>query len=130
MALTRDQLARWLPFLHWPRPDRALLINEASAGITVALMVIPQGVAYAALAGMPLVTGVYAALFPSLIAVLFSSSARLSVGPTALSSVLVGASLAPLAVPGSREWVAYAVWLSLLSGIMQVVLGAARLGWV
>jgi SulP family sulfate permease len=130
MAMNRDQLLRWLPFLAWPRPDRALLVNEASAGITVALMVIPQGVAYAALAGMPLVTGVYAALFPALIAVLFSSSARLSVGPTALTSLLVGASLAPLAVPGSREWVALAVWLTLLSGGMQLLLGVARFGWL
>ena len=130
MAMNRDRLVRWLPFLAWPRPDRALLVNEAAAGVTVALMVIPQGVAYAALAGMPLVTGVYAALLPALIAVLFSSSARLSVGPTALTSLLVGASLAPLAIPGSSEWVAYAVWLTLLSGVMQVVLGAARFGWV
>ena len=130
MALTRDRLLRWLPFLAWPRPDRALLVNEASAGITVALMVIPQGVAYAALAGMPLITGIYAALFPALIAVLFSSSARLSVGPTALTSLLVGASLAPLAIPGSREWVALAVWLTLLSGLMQFVIGAARFGWL
>jgi len=127
---TRQRLSRWFPFLSWPRPDRALLINEASAGITVALMVIPQGVAYAALAGMPLITGIYAALFPALIAVLFSSSARLSVGPTALTSVLVGASLAPLAVPGSAEWVSLAVWLTLLSGLMQVALGAGRLGWL
>lgn len=128
--LTRDRLVRWLPFLDWPRPDRALLLNEASAGITVALMVIPQGVAYAALAGMPLITGVYAALFPALIAVMFSSSARLSVGPTALTSLLVGASLAPLAIPGSREWVALAVWLTLLSGLMQLVLGIGRFGWL
>lgn len=130
MAMNRDRLLRWFPFLAWPRPDRALLVNEASAGITVALMVIPQGVAYAALAGMPLVTGVYAALFPALIAVLFSSSARLSVGPTALTSLLVGASLAPLAVPGSNEWVALAVWLTLMSGVMQVLLGVARFGWL
>ena len=130
MSRQRSPLTRWLPFLAWPRPDRALLLGEASAGITVALMVIPQGVAYAALAGMPLVTGVYAALLPALVAVLFSSSARLSVGPTALTSVLVGASLAPLAIPGSHEWVALAVWLALLSGLMQAVLGAARLGWL
>ena len=130
MAMNRDRLLRWLPFLAWPRPDRALLVNEASAGITVALMVIPQGVAYAALAGMPLITGIYAALFPALIAVLFSSSARLSVGPTALTSLLVGASLAPLAVPGSREWVALAVWLTLLSGLMQLLLGVVRFGWL
>ena len=129
-ALRRERLLRWLPFLGWPRPDRALLTTEAAAGITVALMVIPQGVAYAALAGMPLVTGVYAALLPALVAVLFSSSARLSVGPTALTSLLVGASLAPLAIAGSREWVAYAVWLTLLSGTMQLLLGAARFGWL
>ncbi|WP_399678844.1 SulP family inorganic anion transporter [Xenophilus sp.] len=129
-ASRRERLAHWLPFLAWPRPNRPLLINEALAGITVALMVIPQGVAYASLAGMPLATGIYAALWPALVAVLFSSSARLSVGPTALSSILIGAALAPLAVPGSREWVSLAVWLALLSGLMQVVLGAARFGWL
>jgi len=129
-STTRQRLSRFFPFLAWQRPDRALLVNEASAGITVALMVIPQGVAYAALAGMPLITGIYAALLPSLVAVLFSSSARLSVGPTALTSLLVGASIAPLAVPASQEWVSLAVWLTLLSGAMQLALGAARLGWL
>ena len=119
-----------MPCLAWPRPSRALLQNEALAGITVALMVIPQGVAYAALAGMPLVTGVYAALWPALVAVLFSSSQRLSVGPTALTSLLVGASLAPLAVAGSAEWVALAVWLTLLSGGIQILIGAGRFGWL
>ena len=119
-----------MPCLAWPRPSRALLQGEAVAGITVALMVIPQGVAYAALAGMPLVTGVYAALWPALVAVLFSSSQRLSVGPTALTSLLVGASLAPLAVAGSAEWVAMAVWLTLLSGGIQILIGAGRLGWI
>ncbi|MDB5827685.1 MAG: sulfate transporter, partial [Variovorax sp.] len=119
-----------MPCLAWPRPSRALLQGEALAGITVALMVIPQGVAYAALAGMPLVTGVYAALWPALIAVLFSSSQRLSVGPTALTSLLVGASLAPLAVAGSDEWVAMAVWLTLLSGGIQILIGLGRFGWM
>ena len=126
----RRRAARWVPALAWPRPTRALLQNEAMAGITVALMVIPQGVAYAALAGMPLQTGVYAALWPALVAVLFSSSQRLSVGPTALTSLLVGASLAPFAVAGSAEWVSLAVWLTLLSGAIQLLLGAVRFGWL
>ena len=126
----RQRLARWIPCLAWPRPSGALLRGEALAGITVALMVIPQGVAYAALAGMPLVTGVYAALWPALVAVLFSSSQRLSVGPTALTSLLVGASLAPLAVAGSTEWVALAVWLTLLSGGIQILIGVGRFGWM
>lgn len=124
------RLERLFPFLRWPRPDAALLRNEAMAGLTVGLMVIPQGVAYAALAGMPLVTGIYASLLPALIAVLFSASPRLSVGPTALTAVLVGASLAGLAEPGSPQWVALAVWLSLLSGLLQIVLGFARFGWL
>jgi SulP family sulfate permease len=78
-----------------------LLRGEALAGLTVGLMVIPQGVAYAQLAGMPLITGIYASLLPALVAVLFSASARLSVGPVALTSLLIYAGLAPLAQPGS-----------------------------
>ncbi len=124
------RLERLFPFLRWPRPDAALLRGEAMAGLTVGLMVIPQGVAYAALAGMPLVTGIYASLLPALIAVLFSASPRLSVGPTALTSVLIGASLVGLAEPGTTQWVALAVWLALLSGLLQIVLGFARFGWL
>ena len=67
------QLIRILPFLRWPRPSAALLRGEAMAGLTVGLMVIPQGVAYAQLAGMPLVTGIYASMLPALVAVLFSA---------------------------------------------------------
>jgi SulP family sulfate permease len=125
--------ARWkhrLPFLHWPRPDRALWHSELFAGLSVGLMVIPQGVAYAALAGMPLITGIYASLLPALVAVLFSASTRLSVGPTALTAMLVSASLAGMAAPGSAEWVHLAVWLSLLTGLLQIVLGFARFGWL
>ncbi len=123
-------LHRWLPFLRWPRPDRSLLWGELMAGLTVGLMVVPQGVAYADLAGMPLVTGIYASLLPALVAVLFSSSARLSVGPTALSCLLVGAALTGLAERGSPEWVTLAIWLALLSGAMQLLLGAFRFGWL
>ncbi len=124
------RLKRLLPFLNWPRPDAALLRGEAMAGLTVGLMVVPQGVAYAALAGMPLVTGIYASLLPALIAVLFSASVRLSVGPTALTCLLISASLTGLAEPGSAQWIALAVWLALLSGLLQIVLGFARFGWL
>ncbi|MDO9433864.1 SulP family inorganic anion transporter [Hydrogenophaga sp.] len=125
-----SRLLRLFPFLRWPRPDAALLRGEALAGLTVGLMVIPQGVAYAALAGMPLVTGIYASLLPALIAVLFSASPRLSVGPTALTCLLVFASLSGLAEPGSAQWVALAVWLALLTGLLQIALGFARFGWL
>jgi SulP family sulfate permease len=125
-----SRLQRLFPFLSWPRPDATLLRGEAMAGVTVGLMVIPQGVAYAALAGMPLITGIYASLLPALIAVLFSASPRLSVGPTALTCLLVSASLSGLAAPGSAQWIALAVWLALLSGMLQIVLGFARFGWL
>lgn len=125
-----SSLSRWFPFLAWPRPDRHLLKGEFSAGMTVGLMLVPQGVAYAALAGMPLVTGIYASLIPALVAVLFSSSTRLGVGPTALTSLLIGASLTGLAEPGSAQWVALAAWMALLSGLLQLVMGVARFGWL
>ena len=104
--------------------------GEFWAGITVGLMLVPQGVAYAALAGMPLVTGIYASLLPGIVAVLWSSSTRLGVGPTALTSLLIGASLTGLAEPGSAEWVALAVWTALLSGLLQLMLGVVRFGWL
>lgn len=123
-------LSRYFPFLTWPKPDRGTLAGELWAGLTVGLMVIPQGVAYAALAGMPLITGIYASMLPALVAVLWSSSTRLSVGPTALTCLLVGTALTGMAAPGSPEWVAMAVWLALLSGALQVLLGLARFGWL
>lgn len=123
-------LSRWLPFLRWPRPDRTLLQGEFIAGMTVGLMLVPQGVAYAALAGMPLVTGIYASLVPALVAVMLSASTRLGVGPTALTSLLIGASLTGMAEPGSAQWVALAAWMALLSGLLQLVMGMARFGWL
>ena len=123
-------MTRWFPFLAWPRPDRELLKGEFWAGLTVGLMLVPQGVAYAALAGMPLVTGIYASLLPGLVAVLWGSSTRLGVGPTALTSLLIGTSLVGLAEPGSAQWVSLAVWIALLSGALQLVLGLVRFGWL
>jgi SulP family sulfate permease len=124
------RLSRWFPFLNWPRPTAALLRGEIAAAITVALVMIPQSVAYAGLAGMPLIAGLYATFLPALVAVLFSASTRLSVGPSALSSVLVGASLIGMAEPSSAQWVMLAVWLALLSGGIQLALGAAGAAWV
>lgn len=122
--------SHWLPFLNWPRPTAALLRGETLAGLTVALVMVPQSVAYAALAGMPLVTGLYAALLPALIAVLFGSSTRLSVGPAALTCVLIGSSLSGMAEVASAQWVQLAVWLAILSGVLQLAMGAGGFAWV
>ncbi|RYX89098.1 MAG: SulP family inorganic anion transporter [Comamonadaceae bacterium] len=124
------KLSACLPFLRWPRPDAAMLRGEAGAALTVALVMIPQSVAYASLAGMPLITGLYATFLPAIVAVLFSASTRLSVGPSALTSVLVGASLLGMAQPGSAHWISLAVWLALLSGGIQLALGASGAAWV
>jgi sulfate permease, SulP family len=123
-------LHRFFPFLAWPRLTLPLLKGELLAGVTVGLMMIPQAVAYAAVAGMPLVTGIYAALLPALVAAMWSSSSRLSVGPTALTALMVSSALTGLAAPGSAEWVNLAVWLALLTGLAQMLLGFARFGWL
>lgn len=123
-------LQRFLTFRDWPRLTPQLARSEVLAGLTVALVMVPQAVAYAGLAGMPLVTGLYACLLPALLAVLFGSANRLSVGPAALTCVLIGASLTGLAEPGSPEWVSLAVWLSLLSGGIQLLLGLGNYGWL
>ena len=123
-------MQRFLTFRHWPRLTAPLARTEVLAGLTVALVMVPQAVAYAGLAGMPLVTGLYTCLIPALLAVLFGSANRLSVGPAALTCVLIGASLTGMAEPGSPEWVALAVWLSLLSGAIQLLLGLGNYGWL
>ncbi|PVE43747.1 SulP family inorganic anion transporter [Limnohabitans planktonicus] len=125
-----SKMQRYLTFRQWPRLSASLARNEVQAGLTVALVMVPQAVAYAGLAGMPLVTGLYTCLIPALLAVLFGSANRLSVGPAALTCVLIGASLTGMAEPGSAEWVALAVWLSLLSGAIQLLLGLGHYGWL
>ena len=123
-------LARWFPFLSWPKPTASLLKGEFWAGLTVGLMLLPQGVAYAALAGMPLITGIYASIIPAAVAILFSPSPRLGVGPTALSALLIGASLTGMAEPASAQWVQLAAWMAIMSGLVQLVLGVVRAGWL
>ncbi|MBI2961709.1 MAG: SulP family inorganic anion transporter [Betaproteobacteria bacterium] len=121
-------LTRILPFLAWPRPTPESLRADLIAGATVALVGIPQALAYAQLAGIPAYYGLYAALLPCIVGALFGSSAQLSTGPVALTSLLTAASVAPLAQTGSGHYVAYVVVLALLSGALQLAFGLMRLG--
>ena len=123
-------LHAWFPFLRWPRLTPALFRQEWAAGFSVALLMVPQSVAYAALAGMPLVTGLYAALLPALVGVMWGGSTRLSIGPSALTCVLISASLTGLAQPSSVQWVNLAIWLALLAGTLQLLMGVLRYGWL
>ena len=121
-------LSRTFPFLAWPRPTRETLHDDVIAGLTVALLATPQALAHAQLAGVPAYWGLYAVLIPTAVGALFGSSPQLSTGTTALSSLLTAASIAPIALPGSEKFLGCVVLLALLSGLIQLALGALRLG--
>ncbi|WP_445396177.1 SulP family inorganic anion transporter [Zobellella sp. An-6] len=120
---------RLLPFLQWaPMVNGRTLHADALAGLTNAIIVLPQGVAYALIAGLPPEFGLYAAIIPAIVAALFGSSWHLISGPTAAMSVVVFTSVSPLAEPGSDMFIKLALTLTLMKGIFQLVLASARLG--
>jgi len=120
---------RFFPFLHWwPLVNRQTLKIDLLAGVTVALVAIPQALAYAQLAGVPAYYGLYATLIPVIIGALFGSSLLLSTGPVAMTSLLTAASIMPLAAYGSEQFYAYVILMALLSGLIQIGLGLARMG--
>jgi anti-anti-sigma factor len=127
--------SRWqrlLPFLAWLRElrDRKILQADVLAGITVALVLVPQSMAYAQLAGLPAYYGLYAAFLPPMVAALFGSSRQLATGPVAVVSLLTATALQPVAASGGPGYVAYAITLSLFVGLFQLGLGLLRLGVV
>jgi SulP family sulfate permease len=122
-------LSRWLPFLAWqPRPTRESLRHDLSAALTGAIVVLPQAVAFATIAGLPPQYGLYAAMVPAIVAALWGSSRHLVSGPTTAISVLVFATLSPLAEPGSDRYIGMVLTLALLAGVFQLAMGLARLG--
>ncbi|MEJ5347295.1 MAG: SulP family inorganic anion transporter [Desulfosoma sp.] len=124
-------LKKIFPFLDWFKGyNIATFQADAIAGLTVALVLIPQSMAYAQLAGLPPYYGLYASFLPPMIASLFGSSRQLATGPVAVVSLMTSASLEPLATAGSQEYIAYAVLLALLVGLFQFSLGVLRLGLV
>ena len=123
-------LQRFLPFLSWFPYSGATLRADFIAGLTVALVLVPQSMAYAQLAGLPPYYGLYAAFLPVVVAALWGSSRQLGTGPVAVASLLTASSLAPLAAPGSEAFVALAIMLALLVGIFQLALGVFKLGVV
>ncbi|MDO8948785.1 MAG: SulP family inorganic anion transporter [Desulfocapsaceae bacterium] len=124
-------LTKIFPFLAWFQDYSGGKFKlDFVAGITVALVLIPQSMAYAQLAGLPAYYGLYAAFLPPMIAALFGSSRQLGTGPVAVVSLMSAASLAPLASAGSPEFIAYSIALALVVGIFQFSLGVLRLGMV
>jgi sulfate permease, SulP family len=125
-----NRLARLLPFLRWFPMDGASVRGDIVAGITVALVLIPQSMAYAQLAGMPAYYGLYTAFLPVIAGALWGSSRQLATGPVAMISLLTGSVLAPLAAVGSEHYVVLAIALTFLVGCIQFGLGVFRLGLI
>ncbi len=124
-------LTKFFPFLSWfPGYDLEAFRHDLVSGLTVALVLIPQSMAYAQLAGLPPYYGLYASFLPPIVAALFGSSRQLSTGPVAVVSMMTAAALEPMAVTGSHGYIAYAILLALLIGIIQFSLGLLRLGVV
>jgi SulP family sulfate permease len=121
--------SRLFPFLRWrERISRATTRDDAIAGLTGALIVLPQAVAFATIAGLPPEYGLYAAMMPAIVAALFGSSWHLVSGPTTAISIAVFASVSPYALPGSPEFIGLVLTLTFLTGLFQLALGLARLG--
>jgi SulP family sulfate permease len=126
----RRLVTRLLPFLAWVGEwrDRAVVRADIIAGVTVALVLIPQSMAYAQLAGLPAYYGLYAAFLPPAIAALFGSSRQLATGPVALASLLTAATLGGMAPADSSQYVQAAILLALMVGVLRLMLGVLRLG--
>ena len=128
---TSSLLLRVFPFLGWAGSlNPASIKADFIAGLSVALVLIPQSMAYAQLAGLPPYYGLYASLFPPMLASLFGSSRQLATGPVAIVSLMTNAALAPLATAGSTAFIAYAILLALVVGIFQFLIGVFRLGMI
>ncbi len=129
--MNRQTLSRILPCLSWFEGYTGEKLRlDVIGGLTVALVLVPQSMAYAQLAGLPAYYGLYAAFLPPLVAAIFGSSRQLATGPVAVVSLMTATALEPLATAGSEQYVAYAILLALLVGLFQFLLGVLRLGLV
>ncbi|MGO2007853.1 SulP family inorganic anion transporter [Vreelandella alkaliphila] len=121
---------RYFPILTWlPHYHKRLLGADILAGLIVTVMVIPQSLAYALLAGLPAVVGLYASILPQLLYTFLGTSRTLAVGPVAIIALMTGAALSSVATPGSPDYLQAALVLSLLSGGILVAMGALKMGF-
>lgn len=124
-------LRKYLPILEWGAEySRQTLVNDLITGVIVTMMLIPQSLAYAQLAGLPTQVGLYASMAPLLLYAIFGTSRTLAVGPVAVGSLMTAAAVAPLAAQGTPEYLGAAIALALISGLMLLVMGLLRLGFL
>lgn len=121
----------FLPILQWlPKYRKEMLFGDAISGITAGILAIAQGMAYAMIAGLPPVFGLYAAMTPQIIYVLLGTSRQLSIGPVAMDSLIVAAGISAIGIVGIEEYILAAVFLAFFVGIIQVILGVLKLGFL
>ncbi|KEA64112.1 Sulfate permease [Marinobacterium lacunae] len=126
-----ERLARYLPFLSWAREyDKESATHDGLAALILTLLLIPQSLAYAMLAGLPPVVGLYASIFPPIAYALLGSSRTLAVGPVAIVALLTASALTPMFEPGSADYIQAALLLALLSGGVMLVMSLLRIGFL
>lgn len=125
------RLSRYLPILDWGRTYRRdTLVNDLVAALIVTIMLIPQSLAYAMLAGLPPVYGLYASILPLIVYAIFGTSRTLAVGPVAILSLMTAAAAGKIAAAGTPQYIEAAMILAVLSGLILLVLGLLRLGFL
>ncbi|WP_404376783.1 SulP family inorganic anion transporter [Vreelandella aquamarina] len=124
-------IERWVPLVGWLRTyHRGLLTRDVLAAVIVTLMLVPQALAYAMLAGLPPEMGLYASMLPLVLYAIFGTSASLAVGPVAVAALMTASALSSFAVPGSPEYIGAALVLAALSGLILIAMGVLRLGFL
>ena len=121
-------LMQYFPFLRWFPMQRDTLRADLIAGVTVAMILVPQSMAYAVLAGLPVVYGLYASFLPVMVASMWGASRFLHTGPVAMLSLMSAAAIEPLARRGSEEFIQYSLLLALMVGVLRLALGMFRMG--
>ena len=123
-------IKKYIPLLGWIRHySKKDLKGDLSAGLTVGIMLIPQGMAYAMLAGLPPIYGLYASTIPLIVYAFFGTSRQLSVGPVAMVGLLIATGVGHLAEPGTDQFIFLSISLALMVGVLQLLLGVFRLGF-
>lgn len=120
-----------IPILEWlPNYNTSLFKGDLVAGITVGIILIPQGIAYALIAGLPPIYGLYCALVPQVMYAIFGSSRQVAIGPVAMDSLIVATGVSTLALAGSESYISIAILLALMVGTIQFILGIFSLGFI
>jgi sulfate permease, SulP family len=119
------------PILDWlPNYKKEFFKNDLGAGLAVGIMLIPQGIAYAMIAGLPPIYGLYTAMIPQMVYAIFGTSRQLAVGPVAMDSLIVASGVATLAEIGTEHFIEFAILLAFMMGVLQILFGIFKLGFL